>query len=204
MRESDDDLTVRGKRTSQRPDGAAELDEPHLWATLTERDAVIFQDNDFELFIDPELKKILGFADHHIDNRLDAWMKHVDPEDTERVLRLANACLRGEKATFEDEHRMLHVDGSTRWFLSRGALLHDEASTPVRLIGADIDITERKRISDDLRSLEVLSSAFPKWDRNLNTGGPLYDESKAIVAEQTIHHSRDALSYVLLPVIPRR
>src|SRR4030095_15000923 len=44
-----------------------------------------------ELFIDPELKKILGFADHDIDNRLDAWMKHVDPEDTERVLRLANA-----------------------------------------------------------------------------------------------------------------
>ena len=33
---------------------AADLEEPHLWATLTERDAVIFQDNDFELFIDPD------------------------------------------------------------------------------------------------------------------------------------------------------
>lgn len=33
---------------------AVEMEEPDLWATLTERDAVIFQDNDIELFIDPE------------------------------------------------------------------------------------------------------------------------------------------------------
>jgi hypothetical protein len=31
----------------------AELEEPHVWATLTQHDAVIFQDNDFEVFIDP-------------------------------------------------------------------------------------------------------------------------------------------------------
>jgi hypothetical protein len=32
---------------------AAELDEPHVWATLTQHDSIIFQDNDFEVFIDP-------------------------------------------------------------------------------------------------------------------------------------------------------
>ncbi|PVD54268.1 carbohydrate-binding family 9-like protein [Terrimonas sp.] len=32
----------------------AELEEPHVWATLTKHDAVIFHDNDFELFIDPD------------------------------------------------------------------------------------------------------------------------------------------------------
>ncbi|MBZ0266488.1 carbohydrate-binding family 9-like protein [bacterium] len=32
----------------------AEMEEPHLWATLTERDAVIYHDNDFEVFIDPD------------------------------------------------------------------------------------------------------------------------------------------------------
>ena len=32
----------------------AELEEPHAWATITERDAVIFHDNDFEMFIDPD------------------------------------------------------------------------------------------------------------------------------------------------------
>jgi hypothetical protein len=33
---------------------AAEMEEPDVWGTLTERDAVIFQDNDFEVFIDPD------------------------------------------------------------------------------------------------------------------------------------------------------
>jgi len=33
---------------------AAILEEPHVWATLTERDAVIYQDDDFEVFIDPD------------------------------------------------------------------------------------------------------------------------------------------------------
>lgn len=33
---------------------AAELEEPDVWATLTERDAIIFYDNDFEIFIDPD------------------------------------------------------------------------------------------------------------------------------------------------------
>ncbi len=32
---------------------AAEMEEPHVWATLTKRDSVIFHDNDFEVFIDP-------------------------------------------------------------------------------------------------------------------------------------------------------
>src|SRR5262249_32364901 len=33
---------------------AAELEEPHFWATLTEHDSVIFRDNDFEVFLDPD------------------------------------------------------------------------------------------------------------------------------------------------------
>jgi hypothetical protein len=33
---------------------AAHLEEPHLWATLTERDAIIYRDHDFEVFLDPE------------------------------------------------------------------------------------------------------------------------------------------------------
>lgn len=32
----------------------AELEEPHVWATLTGRDSIIYQDNDFEVFIDPD------------------------------------------------------------------------------------------------------------------------------------------------------
>lgn len=33
---------------------AADMDEPHVWGTLTKRDSIIYNDNDFEVFIDPD------------------------------------------------------------------------------------------------------------------------------------------------------
>jgi predicted acyl esterase len=37
--------------------------------------------------------------------------------------------------------------------------------------------------------IEVSSSNFPRFDRNLNTGGNNYDETKGVVAHNVIHHS---------------
>ena len=50
--------------------------------------------------------------------------------------------------------------------------------------------------------LEVSSSNFPRFDRNLNTGGDLYNSTEMRVAEQVIHHSAGYPSQLILPVIP--
>jgi putative CocE/NonD family hydrolase len=50
--------------------------------------------------------------------------------------------------------------------------------------------------------LEISSSNFPRFDRNLNTGGRNYDEARPVVAENEIHHAAGRESYILLPVIP--
>src|SRR6185369_15767914 len=50
--------------------------------------------------------------------------------------------------------------------------------------------------------LEISSSNFPRFDRNLNTGGNNYNETEWKEATNTIHHSRIHPSYILLPVIP--
>lgn len=50
--------------------------------------------------------------------------------------------------------------------------------------------------------LEVSSSNFPRWDRNLNTGGNNYDEIESMTATTTIHHSSAHPSHLILPVIP--
>ncbi|WP_420633216.1 CocE/NonD family hydrolase [Candidatus Palauibacter sp.] len=49
--------------------------------------------------------------------------------------------------------------------------------------------------------IEVSSSNFPRFDRNLNTGGNNYDETEWRVARNTIHHSREHASHVVLPVM---
>jgi putative CocE/NonD family hydrolase len=52
--------------------------------------------------------------------------------------------------------------------------------------------------------VEISSSAFPKFDRNLNTGGPIGKESEGITADQTVFHDQSRSSYLLLPVVPPR
>jgi putative CocE/NonD family hydrolase len=51
--------------------------------------------------------------------------------------------------------------------------------------------------------LEISSSHFPKWDRNLNTGHIMGDDAEIRLALQTIYHTRQFPSCVVLPVIPR-
>jgi hypothetical protein len=52
--------------------------------------------------------------------------------------------------------------------------------------------------------IEVSSSNFPRFDRNLNTGGNNYDETKGVVARNSVHHSRQYPSHVTITVVPRR
>ena len=49
--------------------------------------------------------------------------------------------------------------------------------------------------------LEVSSSNFPRWQRNLNTGGNNYDETEWQTATNQVFHTKTKLSYVVLPVI---
>ena len=50
--------------------------------------------------------------------------------------------------------------------------------------------------------LEVASSAFPKFDRNLNTGEDLATGMRMVTAEQTIYHDAGHPSALILPLIP--
>ncbi len=51
--------------------------------------------------------------------------------------------------------------------------------------------------------IEVSSSNFPRFDRNLNTGGNNYDETAGLVAHNTIHHSRQYPSQLKLTIVRR-
>jgi len=50
--------------------------------------------------------------------------------------------------------------------------------------------------------VEVSSSKFPQYMRNLNTGGNNYDETEGVIAINTVHHSAEHPSRIELPVMP--
>ncbi|HXV64697.1 MAG TPA: CocE/NonD family hydrolase [Vicinamibacteria bacterium] len=51
--------------------------------------------------------------------------------------------------------------------------------------------------------IEVSSSNFPRFDRNLNTGGNNYDEWSPVVARNAVHHSKEYPSKLTITVVPR-
>ncbi len=51
--------------------------------------------------------------------------------------------------------------------------------------------------------IEVSSSNFPRFDRNLNTGGNNYDEEKGVVAHNAVHHSKQYPSQIEITVVRR-
>ena len=48
--------------------------------------------------------------------------------------------------------------------------------------------------------VEVSSSKFPQYMRNLNTGGNNYDETEGVVAKNALHHSAAYPSRIILPI----
>jgi predicted acyl esterase len=51
--------------------------------------------------------------------------------------------------------------------------------------------------------IEVSSSNFPRFDRNLNSGGNNYDEAQGVVAHNAVHHSKQYPSKVTITVVKR-
>jgi len=51
--------------------------------------------------------------------------------------------------------------------------------------------------------IEVSSSNFPRFTRNLNTGGNNYDEAEGVVAHNKVHHSQTYPSQVRLPIVKK-
>lgn len=108
-----------------------------------------------EMYIDPTLKALLGYRDEDIRNHLDDWGSYVYECDRPLVAVAIEQCLQHETSIFRVEHRMRHKDGSLRWMLAQGEVLHDDAGEAERIIGTDTDITERKQLELSLKASEA-------------------------------------------------
>jgi PAS domain S-box-containing protein len=96
-----------------------------------------------------ELYRIYGLAPGSVEVTFESYLERVHPDDRLRVReRVERAHEDGEPFVFE--HRLVHVDGTVRWSLSRGSVITDDHGTPVRMVGTAQDVTERKRL-DELR-----------------------------------------------------
>jgi diguanylate cyclase (GGDEF)-like protein/PAS domain S-box-containing protein len=98
-----------------------------------------------KVFFSRRWKELLGFAEQEIGNSHTEWEKRIHPNDKTEVMYAAQACLDGRSASYVSEHRMACKDGSWKWILDRGMVVSRGMNgRPLRLIGTQTDITERK------------------------------------------------------------
>ncbi len=118
-----------------------------------------------ELYLDPNLKALLGYDDHEISNSIEEWAEYLHPEDKLAVLQELKSSIQGVTTHFSSEHRKLHKDGSIRWMLINSIIMRDAYGKAYRILGTDIDITERKQAEDMVRQgeqrLQMLISHVP-------------------------------------------
>ena len=101
----------------------------------------------------PELEALYGLPPGGFGGTYEAWAERVHPDD----LPAAEACAEEALATggFEAEWRAVRPDGSVRWLAARGHVFRDDAGRPLRMVGANVDITERKRAEEALAQSEA-------------------------------------------------
>lgn len=103
-----------------------------------------------EVYYSPRWKELLGYADHELVNHLSTWEQLVDPVDRERALQSVADYLSGASQRLEVEFRMRHKQGHWLDVLSRGVLIRDASGKPSRLVGANVDISARRRAERQL------------------------------------------------------
>ena len=122
------------------------------------------------LYINPAYEKIFGRSPESLYTDLWSWLDAVHPDDFDLVSEMLEQQRNGNYVPLE--YRIIHPDGSIRWILRRAFPIRDQKGDIYRVAGLSQDITERKRVQDELRKSEeelrlfnlATNDMFWNWD----------------------------------------
>jgi len=106
-------------------------------------------------YVSPAYKAQLGYPPNSPHGVPGEWRDRLHPEDKERAIQAFNAFLKQKTPTYNIDFRLRHRDGSYRWIFSSAKLITDESGKPIKVVGSHVDITQRKRMEEQLRQSEM-------------------------------------------------
>jgi len=135
------DITERRSAEQQLAHGAqmlfmaTEIGKVAMWDWNVETGELVWSDEHF---------RIEGYEVGEVIPTYDVWAARVHPDDRAGCdSKIERAMQSGED--YVNEYRIVQPRGDVRWVSARGRFLYDEKGRPVRMLGAMIDITQRRR-----------------------------------------------------------
>lgn len=127
------------------------VEERHDLASFSANDGIWdFDVRSNVVYFSPRWKHMLGYDPHELNGDMPDWRSLVHPDDMARVQASIRKHLEGKSELFESVHRMRHRNGEWRWVLSRAKALQDGKGRLKRLVGVELDITDRKLYEEAL------------------------------------------------------
>ena len=105
------------------------------------------------------LQKIFHYPSETTQTDIEWWRDHIHPDEREKVNRTMNQALEGGMEFWSKEYRFQRADQTYADIMDRAYIIQNGSGKPSRVIGAMIDITERRHAENTIRQQnEMLSS----------------------------------------------
>src|SRR5579883_751419 len=117
----------------------------------------------------PELELLYGLQPGGFEGHYENWAKRLHPDDIQRTAENIATAIAGGPP-YNAEFRVIWPDGTIHWLLGKGEIsAYDAEGKPLKMIGVNIDITERKQAEQDLQELNAhLESLVTQRTETLN------------------------------------
>ncbi len=128
---------------------------------------------------DEQLRRIYGVGESWQNTSIEAWYALVHPRDADDAL---DDMLRSARdgTAYESAFRIIRPDGQVRHLLARGTIYRDAQGHPIRLVGVNWDVTDRrvaeKAVTEAMDRLQLATSAagIGIWEHDVRAGASVW------------------------------
>src|SRR3954470_4676180 len=123
----------------------------------------------------PEYLLVHGLTPEAVNETYEDWVGRIHPEDRERNVKHLFDVLKGRSEDYSAEYRIIRPnDGDIRWIRVVAKIERDRNGHPLRLVGADLDVSDQMLAQETLRESEERfrliadSAAAPIWGSEID------------------------------------
>jgi PAS domain S-box-containing protein len=184
-------------------DITAERDAAQQMALLNERLRLALRSSNFgvwemdvatrRLLWDDRMCELYGIPRLDFDGTREFWRQRIHPLDRDFAFDPLDRAIAGASSSYDIEFRIIHPDGSLRHIEAHGYLQRDASGAPLRLVGLNRDITERKQLEERVKESEALArevatiARIGGWEYDLDSAQLTWTDGMRLIHEVDAH-----------------